>query len=239
MPSREQYVAQRIGQRMARRGEPMILRRISILKGPVPQRHPPDTSADLVVSTGVSDGAAQAWLGITGSSVIGRLIAGDQILCAATPGGPTLVTWTVDVMPHTVLTDGDGLPVVNAGGLPVTGSPTLYTPDTWAAGDAWRAIPVSAPSNPDPVASIGQAVSLVFLTDQALYGYTLSFEQMTQLGWTETDTIGLRLSAYNNGPIAPPQVDDLLFVNGGMRAVLAVGPVFRAGVNLLYTVQAK
>lgn len=236
MPTREQYIAQRVGARMQNRGEPMTLRRVSLLNGPVPYRNPPDVSADAVVATGVTLGG-QAYLGISGSSINGRLIAGDQIIT----GGTTPVTWLVGTMPTTVATDSDGIPRTMPDGSPIAGTPTPYCPDSLAANDAWPVIPVSAPGSPDPRQTIGQSVSFIFTADQAVYGAQISYERMTAMGWTEVDAIGLNIAAYNAGAVLPPpKVDDLvLLATGDKRAIITAGQISRNGVMFTYPVQVR
>jgi hypothetical protein len=236
MPTRAQYVAQRVGARMQERGDSMQLRRVSMLAGPVPYRNPPDYSADLVVTTGVRVGG-QAYLGIRGSSVIGRLVPGDKVVCATTP---TPTTWTVIAMPVSVGTDADGIPLASTGGVPFAGTPTPYRADSLAANNAWPVIPVTAPGTPDPALSIGVATSLIFAADVTVYGVPLSLTKMTAMGWTEVDTVGLSMAAYNAGPITPaPKVDDQIIVNGKLRSILSASEVTRQSTGLIYQVQAR
>lgn len=238
MPSREQYIAQRVGARMAERGEPMVLRRVSKLSGPVPYTNPPDVSGNpRVVTAAVVDG--QAYLGIRASSIIGRLVPGDQVQCAASFGGAVVTTWTVGIMPTNVATDTDGIVSVDNTGAPSLGTPTPYFPDALAASDQWLAIPVSAPGNPDPTASIGAYVSFHFTADFAVNGVPMSLQRMAQYGWTEVDSIGITLAAYNAGAVAPPAIDDLIIIAGQVRSIVAVGQVYRHGVQFLYPLQAK
>lgn len=235
MPSREQYVAQRIGARMQQRGEPMTLRRVSLTGGPVPYANPPDVSSDTAVTTGVTV-AGQAYLGLGGSTVVGRLLPGDQVICTGATG---TTTWTVVAMPTNILTDSDGIPMVAADGTPQTGTPTIYNAAALAANDAFPCIPVTAPGAPDPAANIGNSVSFAFVADQPVYGYTLSFEEMTALGWTEVDAIGLRLAAWSGGPLQRPDVNDVVIVSGKPRSIVSLGPIFRNGVDLAYVIQAR
>lgn len=240
MPTRQQYVAARIGARMQQRGEKMILRRTTLSPGPVPYRNPPDISSDLAVVTGVRTGG-QAYLGISGVSAIGRLVAGDVIQCSATPTSQILLTWTVGVMPAGVATDADGIPLVDDTGVPIGGIPTPYSPDSLAAGDIWPAIPVSAPGDPDPGTSIGNVCQMVFQADQPVYGMPLSLERMTLMGWTETNTLGLRIAAYNpgGGQIRAPKVDDVVLVGDKAYNIMTVGQMFAAGVQFFYPIQAR
>lgn len=232
---RNHYVQNRVGVRMQSRGEPMVLRRVSLLAGPVPYRNPPDVSAVVTVRTGVTV-TGQAYLGLGGTTAIGRLVPGDQIITT----GP--VSWVVNVMPTTIATDRDGIALANGSGVPILATPLLYHADALAAGNIWRVIPVTALGGaPDPAVAIGGPVTFKFLADQPLYGVPLSFSAMAHNGWTEIDTIGVNLAAFSDsqGPIAPPKIDDLLFVNGRLRAILQVGEVYRGGVNFLYPVQAR
>lgn len=238
MPSREQYIAQRVGARMAERGEPMVLRRVSKLSGPVPYINPPDVSGNPRVVTAATVNG-QAYLGVQASSIIGRLVAGDQVLCAASLGGAVVTSWVVVPVPTNVATDSDGVITVDNLGAPSIGTPTLYFPDALAAGDRWLAIPVTAAGNPDPTASIGSYVSFSFTADTKVNGVPMSLQRMAQYGWTEVDSVGVTLAAYNHGPIAPPAIDDLIIIGGQVRAIMAVGQVYRRGVQFLYPLQAK
>ena len=219
MPSREQYVAQRIGARMQARGEQMVLRRTTMGDNAVPYRNPPDVSNDLVVTTGVADSGGQAYLGVSGSSVIGRLTAGDQIYVWAPSAVIPTVIWLVGVMPPDIATDGDGIPLLDGAGLPVIGTPTPYSPDALAA--------------------VGLTATLAYAADQFVYGNVIAAEQMVALGWTELDSLGIRIAAYAAGAVLPPQVDDQLIVNGQLRSILAIAPLFSNGIDFTYTVQAR
>lgn len=240
MPTRQQYVAARVGARTQQRGETIILRRASLSPGPVPYRNPPDVSSDLAVITGVRV-TGQAYLGISGTSIIGRLVAGDTIKCSATPTSQILLTWTVGVMPSSVATNADGIPLVDTNGEPIAGIPSPYTPDSLAADDLWPAIPVSAPGNPDPASSIGNVCQLSFQADQQVYGMPLSLERMRLMGWEETNTLGLRIAAYNPnlGQIRAPALDDIVLVGGKAYNIMTVGQMFAHGVNFFYPIQAK
>ena len=67
--SREVYVQRRIAARYQERGDPITLRRVTLVtvgnpSSPVPYQNPPDYSADLVVTTGISV-TGQAYLGMS------------------------------------------------------------------------------------------------------------------------------------------------------------------------------
>lgn len=231
-------MAQRVGARYAQRGEPMTLRVVSALPGPVPYPNPPNVSGDLVVATGVTS-LGHAYLGITGSSIIGRLVAGDLINTLDSMGN-VLVTWTVGTMPDTILTNSDGIAEAAMDGTPVVGSPTIYNADSLAANDAWLVIPVSAPGAPDPVASIGDAVSFVFQADASVFGTQMSRQRMISIGWVEVDTIGLSIAGYNAGAVARPKVNDkVVMLDGTVRAIINSGDISRNGTEFLYQVQVR
>jgi hypothetical protein len=260
MPSREQYIAHRIGARMQQRGEQMVLRRTTLSGGPVPYRNPPDFSSDLKVISAVTING-QAYLTIGGSSLIGRLVAGDQVLCSNTIGGPVVTTWTVGIGPPQLATDSDGVPLLHTvshnddfapisfgfveGNFvtplqePYAGTPILYSPDALAANDILPAVAVSAPGNPDPRLSEGFFVSFKFLADQTVYGTPLSLERMSAMGWREIDSMGIRLAAYNAGLVRPPRTDDIIFVHGHQRNILTVSEMFASGTQFSYVIQAR
>jgi hypothetical protein len=229
---RNRYVQNRVAQRMQSRGEAMILRRVHKMTGPVPYINPPDVSTDITVATGVTATDGNAYLGLSASAANGRLVAGDQILAGA-------ITWTVRRMPTDILTDADGIPIADGSGNPSFGIPTIYWPDALAADNAWPVIFVTAPGTPNPAGSIGQPVRFCFAADTTVYGKVLSLEEMTEKGWTQVNSIGASIAAMADGHlVAPPAVDDLIWINGEQRSIMAVGPVFRAGVDFLYSLQA-
>lgn len=241
--SREVYVQRRIASRYQERGDPITLRRTTLVttgnpSSPVPYVNPPDYSADLVVTTGVSV-TGQAYLGLRGSSVIGRLVAGDLIICSDNIG--TFAMWHVQAMPTAIATDADGLPQAQIDGTPILGAATPYTPASLASDNKWAVVPVlNVTGDTDPANSIGKSVRLQFAADVLVYGVVLSLTEMTFNGWTETDAIGLNLAAYNGGEITPPpKVDDQLIVNGQLRAIITANQLFRRGTQLVYPVQAK
>jgi hypothetical protein len=145
MPLRNTYVAQRALARMQQRGEAMVLRRISLMSGAEPFQNPPNVSADLtVVTAGTYGSPPAAFFNLGGSSVIGRLAAGDQIVCA----GPPQTVWTVLHMPIGVLTNDDGIPQVNDAGAPVFGSPPVYNADTLGWINSFPVVPVAYANGP-------------------------------------------------------------------------------------------
>lgn len=240
MPSREQYVAQRVGARMQSRGEPMVLRRITKSTGAIPYRNPPDASDDLVVTSGVSDSFGQEYFGISGSSISGRLICGDRVLVWDPSRLTPVSTWLVGVMPAYVATDTDGIPEVDGSHVPVSGAATPYSPDSLAADNAFKAIPVSLLNGASaPAAAVGLSATLVYAADQPVFGSCMSAQAMVSMGWTEVDNLGIRLAAYASGVIMPPLVDDQILVNGQLRSILTVTSMFSNGIDLLYMLQAR
>jgi hypothetical protein len=230
--SRPSYVAQRVAGRMLARGEQMILRRINKMTADVvPYSNPPYYTSDIVVSTGIIATDGNSYLGLTATTINGRLVAGDQIITGA-------ITWTVQTMPNTISTDPDGIPIAHVGGEPGFATPTIYWPDTLAANNAFPVIQVTAPGAPDPASVIGQPVTFNFVADEIVFGRVLTLEEMTQKSWTQVNTLGVNIAAmYQGVAIAQPAVDDLIYVNGEERTVMAVGAIFRAGVNFQYSLQ--
>lgn len=229
MPLRNTYIQDRVFQRMRSRGEQLAIRRISILAGPEPFKNPPDVSADLAV-TAVSTHTGQVYLGITGGTITGRLIAGDQLTIGST-------VLTVVTMPVNVLTTPDGIPAVDGSGHPTFGVPTIYQADALAWNNVLPVVPVTGIVDPTPL--LNQPVALLsFANDQVAYGNPLTYEQMTALGWVEMDRIGYAIAAQNTDP---PKVNDLLILlqsGGEKRAITQVGRRFSNGVQFLYNVQA-
>jgi hypothetical protein len=234
MALRNQYVAQRIGARMKSRGEAMVLRRISMLPGPEPFKNPPDVSDDLTVVAGNLI-SGQQYLNLAGSTAIGRLVPGDQVISVGSPN----VIWTVVTMPPTVMTDSDGIPQVDGSGAPLFGTPPVYHADTLAApANSFPVVPVTGAF--DVTQMPGHLVSFVFFADATVYGNPLSLEQMTRMGWIEVDAIGLSIAAHGVNP--PPKVNDLIIlVSSGneKRAIIQTGRRFSNGTNFLFPVQAR
>jgi hypothetical protein len=144
-------------------------------------------------------------------------------------------------MPTNIATNSDNIPLALPNGTPITGTPAIYFADSLAGGDTWPVIPVSAPGNPNPAASIGDAVSFDFLADNPSWGIIMSLTRMAMLGWTEVDQIGVELAAYTNGTgfLPVPKIDDqLITADGRLRSVTAVGPISRQAVNLKYELRA-
>jgi hypothetical protein len=241
--SREVYVQRRIAARYQERGDPITLRRVTLVtvgnpSSPVPYQNPPDYSADLVVTTGISV-TGQAYLGMSGTSAIGRLVPNDVIVCSDNSG--VVATWQVQTMPTAIATDSDGIPKAATNGTPILGTATPYCPDSLAADNKWTVIPVlNVSGDSNPAHSVSKSVRLQFRADVLVYGVVLSLTEMTFNGWTEVDAIGLNLAAYNGGEITPPpKVDDWLIVNGQLRAIITANQLFRRGTQLVYPVQAK
>ena len=235
MPRRNEYVARRVRARMVNRGEPMILRHVSLLPGPQPFRSPPDTAQVNVRAVNTIDG--QVYLNLAGDAAQGRLVPGDVILCAS--GTARVVT-----MPTTITTDSDGIPQVDPDGAPVVGSPIVYSPDTLAWDNVFPVVPVDFSIDPlyagDPAVILHQLAEFKFLADETVYGNPLSYEQMTAMGWVEVDTIGLSLAGF--GVSTPPKVNDIIILvasGGERRAILQTGRRFSNGQNFLLPVQVR
>lgn len=234
MPERAEYVAQRVLARMQQRGEPMLLRRVSLLAGPEPFRNPPDLPEDLTGTTIVagSNTGGQNYVGISGPTIMGRLVVGDQISVGAT-------LLTVMTMPVNVMTDADGIPVVDGSGNPTFGSPPVYHVDSLAWDNALKVVPVL--SLVDPATLIGQAVTAFrFANDANVFGNPMSVYQRTALGWTEVTDLTMNIAGYNVTP--PPKVNDLLVLTAegnARRAIVDIGSRFSNGQNFLFSVRAN
>lgn len=240
--SRAAYVAQRVGTRMQSRGDPMTLRRVSMVPGPVPFRNPPDYSLDLIVRTGTRAGG-QSFLGIGGSAATGRLVPGDTIVTHDPLTAASLVTWTVQAMPLDVVRNSDGIAEAAPDGTPVRGAPAVYSPDAYAADSDWPVVCVTAPDDPDPAASIGAAVSFTFAADVPVYGVVMSMTRQGVLNLIEADQIVVEIAAWNPAlgaaaRIAEPSIDDVLLVNGKWRSITAVTPISRQDEKLTYQLRA-
>jgi hypothetical protein len=237
--SRNQYVQDRVAARMEQRGEPMILRSVSELSGPEPYRNPPDLSADLLVTAG-SYFTPQAFIGITGTTVTGRLVPGDRIVVDATmamPANPT--TLVVMPMPANVMTDGDGIPITDVDGNPVFGTPAIYRADTLARGNAFPVVAVSGTTIPETL--VGDAVmKTIYAADLTVFGWQMSREKMVALGWIELDSIGIEISGKGIPPPQPKVNDQIIFAGGSdLRAIMTVGVRAINGVSFLFQLQAR
>lgn len=236
MLSRAQYVARQAGLRMKQRGDRMTLRHITTVDGPEPYKNPPDVSPDLHVITGIRIGG-QAYLGVQGSSVIGRLIPGDTLICRDPDTAAPTITWLVMAMPADVATDPDGIPIVAGDGTPFAGTPAIYSPDSPAAADRWNCIPVSADGDPDPATVIGNTVSLTFAADQPVYGIPMSITRAGMAGLIENDQVVIEIASYvpGIGSISPPDVNDqILMLDGKVRSVMTASPITRQNIGLIY-----
>ncbi len=230
-PDRNHYAQNRVLDRMQQRGEPMILRHVSLLAGQEGFKNPPDIVGAVTVTAG-STHTGQVYLGLTGPSIIGRLVPGDQIVI-----GPT--TLTVVTMPVGVMTDTDGIPVVDLSGHPTFGSPPNYHADSLAWGNVLSVVPVSGIVDPAPL--LGGVAAFVFHADQTVYGTTLSYYSMQQMGWVQVDGLGLSLAGKGITP--EPKVNDVLLIDAAdgrqMHSVVNVGRKFSNGVDFLFPVQAR
>ena len=232
---RNNYVQRRVRARMQSRGDPMVLRRVADLAGPAPYLNPPDVSPDVEVNNVYVDGGGQTYFRLAATTAIGRLVSGDRLVV----GGLSATDWTVVTMPQTVLTDSDGIPQTDADGNPLFGTPLLYYPDALSSNDMFPVVPVTpVVAGSNAAGTLAQPLSFVFAADQAVYGYTMTYEQATALGWTELDTLAVRLAAWRVDP--PPKTNDMVLLNGGeIRSVVQTGRVFRDGVNFMYPVQLR
>lgn len=322
-PLRNQYVANRTLTRMKSRGEPMLLRRISMRDGPEAFKNPADVSADLTAIAAHLIGGRN-YLNIGGLTAIGRLVPGDLIVCA----GPPATSWRVLTMPATVSTNSDGIPQVDGTGAPTFGATPVYVSDTLAWDNVFPVVTVAFVSGPvmpalaltlditgvltlagggftaaglgiddviqiagaaapntalngvdltiatvsDPMLTVtglpgglsngaldnvtltvtagpdtdvtrcaGQSVSFAFAADVTVYGTVLTYSQMTALGWTEVDGLGLSLAGKGVDP--PPKVNDVILLTASdgveKRSIVQMGRRFSAGVNFLFPVQVK
>lgn len=322
--TRNLYAARRVLSRMKNRGEPMILRHVSLVSGPVPFRNPPDISPNLAV-VAANQITGQDYLNLAGHTGVGRLVPGDKIVCAPSPPVPG-TTWTVQTMPMTIATDTDGVPQVDIAGAPIVGAPLLYRPDAVAWDNVFPVVPVVFAHGPvmeginvtidilgtltvdgggltaegfaaadvvtiagalapnddingvpltiasltdsiittgslpgglvdgvianvtltrtsadagDLASTIGATVSAIFAADETVYGNPLTYQQMTELGWVELDTIGLSIAGH--GITAPPKVNDLILIGAGRdkRSILQLGRRYSNDIQFLYYVQAR
>jgi hypothetical protein len=240
MPRRFQYVADRVNARMQNRGETMVVRHVSLLSGAAPFKNPPDVSSDLAVTAGSLTGG-QNYIGLAGATIIGRLQVGDGLLLLS---GSTSVSVTVQAMPATVLTDADGIPQVDGSGHPVFGSPIAYNADALAWDNALPVVPVSPPvvagtSTPVDVSTLPDAAvtDLIFQADDAVHGVPLPRSRMVAMGWIEVDRIGISFGSA--GLLSEPKINDLVLLNGGTekRSIVALNPLNRGGIDLLYQAQ--
>jgi hypothetical protein len=234
MVCRNRYVQNRVAVRMKQRGEPIILRSVSMLNGPEPFRNPPDLSDDITVTAGsITNG--QAFIGLAGSTITGRLVPGDQILLADV----LATTLTVLAMPDWVATDVDGIPEVDANGDPVVGEPLIYYSDTLAAENGFPVIAVEGVA--DPTTLLDAAVDdIVFAADQTCYGIQMSRQQMVEMGWVEMDSIGVQLAAQGLGDLQPKVNDQLIFgATNDIRSIMSINRRAIGGVAFTLQIQAR
>jgi hypothetical protein len=234
MVCRNRYVQNRVEARMKQRGEPITVRSVSMLNGPEPFRNPPDLSADLTI-TAASITNGQAFIGIQGSTVTGRLVPGDQISFPA----PATLVLTVLTMPNFVATDTDGIPETDANGNPVVGTPLIYHSDTLADDNSFPVVAVSGIA--DPTTLIGTPIEDIdFAADQQVYGMQMSREKMVQMGWIEVDSIGVELAGHGlEEPL--PKVNDQIIFSGGtdIRSIMTVNRRAIAGTTFSLQIQAR
>jgi hypothetical protein len=230
--SRGQYVQDRIAGRMQSRGEPMILRSVSELIGIEPYRNPPDLSADLEVVAGSTTGG-QAFIGLAGTTVTGRLVPGDQL----TVNGTLL---TVMPMPPNVMTDADGIPVVDDNLNPIFGTPVTTFTDTLGRNNAFPVVVVSGTTTPEmPV-----ALPVTRRSMPPTHGYAQMSREKMAMGWVELDSIGV-IIAGKGVPAPQPKINDqIIFIDGtgaftDLRSVMTVGVQSLKGVNFTFQLQAR
>lgn len=227
---RNTYVQRRVFQRMTNRGEQMLLRRITLSPGPEPFKNPPDISADIKITTANTiDG--QVYFRLAGTTAIGRLVPGDEIIAT----GTTAMTWTVVTMPNTVLTDSDGIAQVDGAGTPLFDTPVVYSEDALGWDNCFPVVPVRGTD--DPALAVNLPLELRFVAEQRVFGSIMTYEQYTAMGWTEVDAIGLSIAAKGIDP--PPQVNDVIIVNNEKRSVLQLGRKLSNGINFLFPVQVR
>jgi hypothetical protein len=234
MVCRNRYVQSRVAARMKQRGETIILRSVSMLNGPEPFRNPPDLSDDLAVIAG-SITNAQAFIGIEGSTVTGRLVPGDQILF----GDPAATVLTVLAMPNFVATDTDGIPQTDVNGDPIVGEALIYYSDTLAGDNGFPVIAVSGVS--DPTTLIGAAVDdITFAADRTCYGMQMSRQQMVAMGWIELDSIAVELAAQGLEEPLPKVNDQLIFgASNDIRSIMSINRRAIAGTSFTLQIQAR
>jgi hypothetical protein len=191
-PQRPAYVQRRVYRRMQDRGEPMVLRRVSMINGPEPFKNPPDVSDDLFVFQATHVGLGADYLNIQGTTAIGRLVPGDQIVCA----GPPETTWIVTPMPTmvTVETDSDGISQVDGSGSPIFGPATPYRADALAWDNTFPVVPVSFVHGP-------QLLSITLTLDPVANTLILPAGGFTDAALAATDVITIEGAIGTNAAI--------------------------------------
>jgi hypothetical protein len=227
---RSQYIQDRIAGRMMQRGEKIILRSVSELSGPEPYRNPPDLSLSDIEIVAGSTNAGRSFISLAGVTVTGRLVPGDKILVGTT-------TLTVLPMPEDVMTDGDGIPIVDDDLNPVFGTPVLSFTDTLSRNNAFPVVAVSGTTTPATL--VAQPAKTSYAADLTCYGYQLSRTKMVAMGWVELDSIGVVLAGKGIPPPQPKVNDQLIFMGGDLRSVMTVGVQSLNGVNFMFQVQAR
>jgi len=241
--SLQQYAADRASIRYKQRGDLMTLRRITLLPGTPPYPNPPQVSADLVIRTAIdgTHGLGLSYFGIYGSSVIGRLTPGDQVIIAGQP------VWTVVAMPANVQTDADGIAMANPDGSPLwlAQAPATWQTDTLAGTEnpalPWPVVPVSAPGAPSCTSAFGLPASFIFRADEPIYGNSMNQQKMVEAGWIEGNDVGFEIAAYDRfNKVARPRTDDQVMTSDGfVYSIVSVNEQSRANVSQLYALRCK
>jgi hypothetical protein len=130
-------------------------------------------------------------------------------------------------MPPNVMTDADGIPVVDDDLNPTFGTPVVTFTDTLARNNAFPVVAVSGTTTPAALVAL-PVTSTVYAADMTVYGYQMSREKMVALGWVELDSIGVEI-AGKGVPAPQPKINDqIIFVDGNgefsdLRSVMQVG----------------
>lgn len=242
--SRGSYVQDRIEARMRGRGEAMILRSVSELIGIEPYRNPPDLSLSDIEIVAGSSGEDGVFVGIAGTTVTGRLVPGDQFTVSDGGDPPIVSVFTVLPMPNYVMTDADGIPIVDDNLNPIFGEPVVTFTDTLSRNNAFPVVAVSSDTGVDPATLVGQPIAAtIYAADMTVYGYQMSREKMVAMGWVELDSIGVEIAGKGVPPPQPKVNDQIIFTDGtafnDLRSIMTVGVRSLKGVNFLFQLQAR
>lgn len=239
--TRESWIAQRVASRYVERGDQMILRRTSLLAEEVGHVNPPVYAPDLAIATAYTDPAGRLFFGMRASSLDGRLRVGDKFTTVA---GLVSVTWTVLPMPKNIQTDEYGAQQAEPSGKPIYGLPAVYSNDAVAGDNVLQVIPVvsaPAPTLYDFEDFVGCTPSFTFLADEVVYGAAMSLSQQIELGWTESQDLGISLAGTraDGSTISQLKVDDALVINGVQRNILTISTSDRRSSKFLYQLRLR